>query len=72
MAEAILLGKPVIANRYSGNLDFMEDANSLLVDYQLVPVCRTVPPHDANGYWAEPCRSANGRPALADFCGAAS
>ena len=38
MAEAMLLGKPVIATRYSGNLDFMDDANSLLVDYQLVPV----------------------------------
>ena len=28
MAEAMLLGKPVVATRYSGNLDFMSDANS--------------------------------------------
>jgi glycosyltransferase involved in cell wall biosynthesis len=54
MAEAMLLGKPVIATRYSGNLDFMDDANSLLVDYQLVPVGRTAPPYDPDGYWAEP------------------
>jgi glycosyltransferase involved in cell wall biosynthesis len=54
MAEAMLLGKPVIATRYSGNLDFMDDANSLLVDFQLVPVGRTAPPYGPNGYWAEP------------------
>jgi len=54
MAEAMLLGKPVIATRYSGNLDFMDDANSLLVDYHLVPVGGTIPPYDPHGYWAEP------------------
>jgi hypothetical protein len=32
----------------------MDDANSLLVDYQLVPVGKTIPPYDPNGYWAEP------------------
>jgi hypothetical protein len=54
MAEAMLLGKPVIATRYSGKLGFMDDANSLLVDYQLFPVGRTIPPYDPNGYWTEP------------------
>jgi glycosyltransferase involved in cell wall biosynthesis len=54
LGEAMLLGKPVIATRYSGNLDFMDDANSLLVDYQLVPVGRTATPYEPNGYWAEP------------------
>ena len=28
MAEAMLLGKPVIATGYSGNLDFMRPENS--------------------------------------------
>ena len=37
MAEAMLLGKPVVATRYSGNLDFMDDDNSLLVDCEIVP-----------------------------------
>ncbi len=54
MAEAMLLGKPVIATRYSGNLDFMDDANSLLVDYKLVTLGKPVPPYDASARWAEP------------------
>jgi glycosyltransferase involved in cell wall biosynthesis len=33
MAEAMAIGKAVIGTRYSGNLEFMNDANSLLVDY---------------------------------------
>jgi glycosyltransferase involved in cell wall biosynthesis len=36
MAEAMWLGKPVIATGFSGNLDFMTAENSLLVDYRLV------------------------------------
>lgn len=35
MAEAMFLGKPVIATAYSGNLDFMTAANSCLVGYTL-------------------------------------
>jgi glycosyltransferase involved in cell wall biosynthesis len=54
MAEAMLLGKPVIATRYSGNIDFMDETNSLLVEYKLVPVGESNPPYDANAYWAEP------------------
>ncbi|HVF64244.1 MAG TPA: SEC-C metal-binding domain-containing protein [Casimicrobiaceae bacterium] len=38
LAESMLLGKPVIGTGYSGNLEFMNEANSLLVDYRLVPV----------------------------------
>ena len=34
-AEAMAIGKPVIATGYSGNLDFMTDANAYLVDYTL-------------------------------------
>ena len=54
MAEAMLLKKPVVATRYSGNLDFMDDGNSLLVDCDLVRVGRAVPPYDADSRWAEP------------------
>lgn len=54
LAEAMLLGKPVIATRYSGNLDFMNDQNSLLVDYEKV----TSPPifgyQNITARWAEP------------------
>ncbi len=38
MAEAMALGKPVIATAYGGNLDFMTDENSYLVPYKFVPV----------------------------------
>lgn len=54
MAEAMLLGKPVIATRYSGNLHFMDDDNSLLVDMTLVPLARGIPPYAAGARWAEP------------------
>ena len=36
MAEAMALGTVCIATNYSGNLDFMNKENSLLVDYKLV------------------------------------
>jgi glycosyltransferase involved in cell wall biosynthesis len=32
------LGKPVVATGWSGNLDFMNERNSALVSYSLVPV----------------------------------
>ena len=38
MAEAMFLGKPVIATNYSGNTDFTRPDNSLLVDYRMIPV----------------------------------
>src|SRR4051812_1702066 len=36
--EAMAMGLPTIGSRWSGNLDFMHDANSWLVDGDLVPV----------------------------------
>lgn len=54
MGEAMLLGKPVVATRYSGNLDFMDDSNSLLVDYKLIDVGAGKPPYDARAQWADP------------------
>ena len=47
MAEAMYLGKPVIATGYSGNLDFMTPDNSCLVGYSM-----TRP--GAGPPWAEP------------------
>lgn len=54
MAEAMALGKPVIATGYSGNLEFMNDANSYLVRHTM-----TITPPGADPYmpgveWAEP------------------
>ena len=38
LAEAMLLGVPVIATGWSGNVDFMTPDDSVLIDYKLVPV----------------------------------
>ena len=54
MAEAMLMGKPVIATAFSGNMDFMNDENSLLVSYERVKVGKPIPPYDAELEWAEP------------------
>src|SRR5262249_8911953 len=54
MAEAMLLAKPVIATRFSGNVDFMNDLNSLLVDCRVIPVGRFIQPYEADMRWAEP------------------
>jgi glycosyltransferase involved in cell wall biosynthesis len=54
MAEAMLMGKPVIATRHSGNVDFMDDTNSLLVDCELVPLGHDIPPYGAELEWANP------------------
>lgn len=53
LAEAMLMGKPVIATGYSGNLDFTNEENCCLVDYVLVPVGEDEYPHGAGQLWAE-------------------
>ncbi len=53
-AEAMCMGKPVIATRYGGNLEFMNDRNSWLVDYELVPIGAGHAPYPADGEWADP------------------
>ena len=54
LAEAMAYGKPVIATRYSGNLTFMNDENSYLVDYGLTPVPPGTPNYPAGALWADP------------------
>lgn len=54
VAEAMLLGKPVIATRYGGTLEFTNDDNSYLVDWQPVKVGEGAHPYPAEGTWAEP------------------
>jgi Glycosyl transferases group 1 len=54
LAEAMAIGKPTIATGYSGNVDFMTDQNSYLVDYEIGrvgPECEIYPPE---GEWAQP------------------
>ena len=54
IAEAMMLGKPTIATAYSGNLDFMDENNSLLVGYDLVEIESTAGPYEKGHRWAEP------------------
>ena len=54
LAEAMYYGKPVVATGYSGNLDFMNEANSCLVDCTLIPVGPDEYPHGVGQRWAEP------------------
>jgi len=53
MAECMYLGKPVIATAYSGNLDFMDRDNSLLVDYKMVPLRNGDYPYWQGQQWAD-------------------
>ncbi|WP_282171251.1 glycosyltransferase family 4 protein [Cytobacillus firmus] len=54
LAEAMYLGKPVIATNWSGNIDFMNETNSCLVDYKLIKVGQDIGPYKANQNWADP------------------
>ena len=54
MAEAMVLGKPVIATGFSGNTDFMSEQNSYLVRHDLTEVGPGGENYPADGRWAEP------------------
>jgi glycosyltransferase involved in cell wall biosynthesis len=54
MAEAMALGKPVVATGYSGNLEFMDDSNSYLVPYELVEVPTNWWSYTPGATWADP------------------
>lgn len=54
-AQAMLLGKPVVATGWSGNMDFMTERNSALVDYTLITVCDPQGTYDQpDQLWADP------------------
>ncbi|MFO7625744.1 MAG: glycosyltransferase family 4 protein [Candidatus Fermentibacteraceae bacterium] len=54
IAEAMAMGKPVIATGWSGNMDFMNTANSIPVRYELAPLAETDPPYEKGSLWAVP------------------
>jgi glycosyltransferase involved in cell wall biosynthesis len=53
MSEAMVLGKPVIATAYSGNMDFCTADTAMLVPYAMVPVRAGEYPHWQGQEWAE-------------------
>ena len=54
LAEAMYLGKPVIATAYSGNVDFTKPGDSFLVGYRLQHVGKGCEPYDEHSLWADP------------------
>lgn len=54
MAEAMFLGRPVIATGYSGNMDFCDDDTALLVRFSMIPVREGEYPHAPGQEWADP------------------
>ena len=54
LAEAMWLGTPVIATRYSGNLDFMDDECSVLIDAAMTTVEHGEGVYPPEAHWADP------------------
>jgi len=54
MAEAMYLGKPVIASGWSGNLEFMNKDNSFLVRYKLISLEKDYGPYKKGNTWCSP------------------
>ena len=54
LAEAMALGKPVIATYWSGNVDFMTPLNAACIGYRLVELGQDYGPYKAYQTWAEP------------------
>lgn len=54
MAEAMLLGRPVIASAYGGNLDFMNATCAILVPTSTSTAASAEPPYSLGSRWADP------------------
>ena len=54
ISEAMCLGKPVIATGYSGNMDFMTEANSIPIPWKYTVAGANAAPYPAGSRWAEP------------------
>ncbi len=54
LAEAMLLGKPVVGTAYSGTADYLSDQTGFVVDHELVAIGEGADPYPADGRWAEP------------------
>ena len=54
LAQSMYLAKPVIGTGYSGNLEFMNDRNSYLVQYRMTTLEEGSGPYEAGTMWAEP------------------
>lgn len=53
IAEAMALGKPVVATNYSANVDFMNESNSFPVDYSVTEITDDHGPYRRGAKWAD-------------------
>ncbi len=53
-AEAMALGKAVMATQWSGNVDYMRPDNCVGINYQLVTIEQDYGPYKKGQVWAEP------------------
>ena len=54
LAEAMLLGTPVIATNWSSNTEFMNEDVACMVDYKMITIEKDMPPFKAGNRWADP------------------
>lgn len=53
VAEAMALGKPVIATNWSATTEFMDERSACLVNYELIKITKSIGPYEKGNYWAE-------------------
>jgi GT2 family glycosyltransferase/glycosyltransferase involved in cell wall biosynthesis len=58
IAEMMARGKPVIATGYSGNLEFCNSENCILLPFRFTEVTHNAGPYPAGPLWAEPDHAA--------------
>ena len=54
IAEAMAMGKPVVATAYSANVDFMTETNSRPIRWRLIEIDRDHGPYRKGMTWADP------------------
>lgn len=54
LAEAMYLGKPVIATNWSANTEFMNQESACMIDYQLITLTKDYGPFQKGQHWADP------------------
>ncbi len=53
-AEAMALGKPVIATDYSGSVDFLDAKAGYPIPYRMTRLFQSIGPYEKGAVWAEP------------------
>lgn len=53
MAEAMLVGTPVIATNWSANTEFMSEDTACMVDYKMIELEKDIPPFKKGYHWAD-------------------